>query len=259
MPTAMAEAVDEICLAVSGKGCRTWVDAEQQFLQHGVDDWVIGLMSKYNRGDSALIYNTIQSYLKGSRPNVQRHIDIAATEGWTLGIKLVRGAYIEHEQRSLIHDTKEDTDASYNGITNDLINQIWPSKSMPRIDLFVATHNAASVEQALGDHRSRVLSSKPTIKVEFGQIQGMADELSGWLLSECAGEKVTRADTNIDSRMNPKVYKCLCWGSISETMGYLYRRAIENKGAVERTEHMATALRDEFKRRVKVSFGLRGV
>lgn len=256
MPSAMAEAVDEICLAVAEKGCRTWIDAEQQFLQHGVDDWVIELMRKYNRSDSALVYNTIQSYLKGSRPNIQRHIDVAAKEGWTLGIKLVRGAYIEHEQRSLIHDTKAETDTSYNSISRDLINQTWPSEKMPLVDLFVATHNAASVEQALGDHRRRVLASKPTIKVEFGQIQGMADELSGWLLNECKSEKEGSAILERDSRMDPKVYKCLCWGSVSETMGYLYRRAIENKGAVERTEHMAQALRDEFRRRVKASLRL---
>jgi hypothetical protein len=37
---------------------------------------------------------------------------------------------------------------------------------------------------------------------------------------------------------------------VQECINYLYRRAVENRGAVERTQHMALAMRQELRRRV---------
>src|SRR3954447_24095398 len=110
MPEAMAKAVDEICIATEKQGSRLWLDAEQQVLQKGLDNWALETMRKHNNAENPIVYNTIQAYLKGSNANLDRHLTLAAQEGWTLGIKLVRGAYIEHETRSLIHDTQKDTD-----------------------------------------------------------------------------------------------------------------------------------------------------
>ncbi|KAJ3473459.1 hypothetical protein NLG97_g10295 [Lecanicillium saksenae] len=70
----------------------------------------------------------------------------------------------------------------------------------------------------------------------------MADELSCELIMNYEN---TRADQTAANSIAPKPYKCLTWGSVSECMGYLHRRAIENRGAVERTKHMAAALRKE--------------
>ncbi|KAJ5990253.1 hypothetical protein N7522_010460 [Penicillium canescens] len=251
MPEAMAKAVDEICIATEKQGSRLWLDAEQQVLQKGLDDWALETMRKHNKAENPIVYNTIQAYLKGSNANLDRHLTLAAQEGWTLGIKLVRGAYIEHETRSLIHDTQKDTDQSYNLIADTLLCRRMPADNdtlpFPKAALFLATHNAASTAMAISTYQERLLSNKPTIMLECGQIQGMADELSCQLVQnyERALEQLTAANLTV-----PKAFKCMTWGSVAECMGYLHRRAIENRGAVERTQHMMTALRRELWRRI---------
>lgn len=251
MPEAVKTAMDEICEATRQQGSRLWFDAEQQVLQHGLDDWAIEIMRQYNRDGKVLVYNTIQAYLKGSKANIDRHITLATQEGWGVGVKLVRGAYIEHEIRSLIHDTKEDTDRSYDLCADTLISQKMPAgvegKDFPPAALFLGTHNAASAALALTTHRERLCAGLPTVKLECGQVVGMADELSCDLLQkydECI------CDPSVDKEEVPRIFKYLVWGSVSECMGYLYRRAIENRGAVERTKHMADALSTELRRRM---------
>jgi proline dehydrogenase len=251
MPEVMAKAVDEICIATEKQGSRLWLDAEQQVLQKGLDDWAIEIMRKHNKSETPIVYNTIQGYLKESKANLDRHLTLAAQGGWTLGIKLVRGAYIEHEMRSLIQDTQEDTDRSYDLIAGTLLCRRMPFENkdlaFPKAALFLATHNAASTRKAITTHQNRILNKEPTIMLECGQIQGMADELSCELVQnyEQAHEDSSAANLNV-----PKAFKCMTWGSVAECMGYLHRRAIENRGAVERTQHMVAALRQELWRRV---------
>ncbi|KAJ5506804.1 Proline oxidase [Penicillium expansum] len=251
MPEAIVKAVDEICIATEKQGSRLWLDAEQQVLQHGLDDWAIEMMRKHNKSETPIVYNTIQGYLKGSKANLDHHLTLAAQEGWSLGIKLVRGAYIEHETRSLIHDTQADTDRSYDLIADTLLCQRMPAGKndlpFPKAALFLATHNAASATKAIATHQNRLLANQPTVMLECGQIQGMADELSCELVQnyERALEESSAANLTV-----PKAFKCMTWGSVTECMGYLHRRAIENRGAVERTQHMVTALRRELWRRV---------
>ncbi|KAJ5993537.1 Proline dehydrogenase [Penicillium sp. IBT 35674x] len=251
MPDVMVKAMDEICIATKGQGSRLWLDAEQQVLQNGLDIWAIDIMRRHNNSDTPLVYNTIQGYLKASKANLDHHITLAAQEGWTLGIKLVRGAYIEHETRSLIHDTKEETDASYDLIADTMLCQRMPEEvrdlKFPKAALFLATHNAASAAKAIATHQDLLLAQKSTILLECGQIQGMADELSCELVQnyERALKESSAANMSV-----PKAFKCMAWGSVAECMQYLHRRAIENKGAVERTQHMVDALRRELWRRM---------
>ncbi|KAJ5647787.1 Proline oxidase [Penicillium lividum] len=251
MPEVMVKAMDEICLATKKQGSRLWLDAEQQVLQNGLDNWAIEIMRRHNTSETPLVYNTIQGYLKASKANLDHHITVAAREGWTLGIKLVRGAYIEHETRALIHDTKEETDDSYDLIADTMLCRRMPKDvkdlKFPNAALFLATHNAASAAKAIATHQDLLLAHKPTVLLECGQIQGMADELSCELVQnyECALKESSAANISV-----PKAFKCMAWGSVAECMQYLHRRAIENKGAVERTQHMVDALRRELWRRM---------
>lgn len=211
-------------------------------------------MRKYNRNGQIVVYNTIQAYLKASAQNVQTHALLAAREGWGLGIKLVRGAYILHDIRGRIHDTKQDTDDNYNTIVEKLLTKNFPlpltadeaAIEFPNARLFVATHNAPSVKKAHTLHRSRLESGQPTIPVEFGQLQGMADEISCELVSQA--QQLNNDSSQIDTA--PRAFKCLAWGSTTDCLHFLLRRAVENKGAVQRTKHMAAALRNETWRRL---------
>lgn len=114
--------MDQICQKAQAQGCRIWVDSEQDTVQTSIDRWAIPFMRKYNTHGSALVYNTLQAYLKHSRSKLTSQLALAQQEGWTLAIKLVRGAYIDSDPRERIHDTKEDTDNSYNGIVHDLLS-----------------------------------------------------------------------------------------------------------------------------------------
>jgi hypothetical protein len=249
IPPVVSHALDEICRAAEAQGSRLWMDAEQQVLQAGIDTWTINLMRKYNNDGKILVYNTIQAYLKGAKANLDRHVALAAKEGWGLGVKLVRGAYIEHEMRSLIHNTKEQTDKSYDLCADTLISQRLPEgcDSFPQSSLFLASHNAASVTKAFATHRERCSAGLPAAILECGQIAGMADELSCNLIQ---GYEECINDSSYTKVVPPKVYKYLAWGTVAECMGYLHRRAIENRGAVERTKHMAEALGRELRRRM---------
>lgn len=250
--------MQEVCEKTAQQGSRLWIDAEQQVLQDRIDAWTIDLMRTYNRKGKAVVYNTIQAYLKASTENVQRHLLLAQKEGWTLGIKLVRGAYIQHDIRSRIHDTKEDTDNNYNNIVEKLLTRQYPlplkqedsSLAFPDVYLFVASHNASTVKKATALHRSLIINGKPTIPVEFGQLQGMADEISCTLVSEA--QRMTNAPdvSEREKGAAPKAFKCLAWGTTADCLHFLLRRAVENKGAVQRTKHMAAALREEAWRRL---------
>lgn len=250
MPQVVAKVMDDICLATREQGSRLWLDAEQQVLQHGLDDWAIEIMKRHNNSGQPLVYNTIQGYLKGSKANLDRHLTLASQGGFGVGIKLVRGAYIEHEIRSLIHDTKEETGQSYDLIAETMICRRMPEASkldFPNAALFLATHNAASAVKAIAVHQKRLLTNELTVPLECGQIQGMADELSCELVQNYERAMEQSREANMPA---PKAFKCMVWGSVAECMQYIHRRSIENKGAVERTQHMVAALKQELRRRI---------
>jgi hypothetical protein len=89
----------------------------------------------------------------------------------------------------------------------------------------------------------------PTIPVELGQLQGMADEVSCELLAQKFASDVTAGQSK-EKPVEPGVFKCLAWGSLEECLHFLLRRAIENQSAMERTRHTAVALRKEAWRRI---------
>jgi proline dehydrogenase len=250
-PPSIAQAIAEICEATASQNSRLWIDAEQQVFQPAIDAWTIDLMRRFNRNGRIVVYTTIQAYLKSSTQNVHRQLCLAQKEGWTLGIKLVRGAYIAHDIRSRIHDTKAETDNSYDYIVESLLSRRFPldigsenGEEFPDVRLFVASHNAESVRKASTLYRQRIQNGQPTIPVEIGQLQGMADEVSCDLLVE------NKTGQGQSETPTPGVFKCLAWGTTEECLHFLLRRAIENKSAMERTKDTAVAMRREALRRL---------
>lgn len=177
---ALTDAINSICSLASKRGVRLLFDAEQASLQPGIDDWTMEYMRKYNTAPGhALIYGTYQAYLKSTPETLSRHLRVAREEGFTLGVKLVRGAYIGTDPRHLIHDTKEGTDACYDGIAESLLEKQWGNVlqgdlRMPPISLVIASHNAESVRRA----GEICIDGEASTEVAFAQLQGMADEVS---------------------------------------------------------------------------------
>lgn len=245
----MLDALDEIAVKCRSRNARILVDAESQRFQWGIMDATIDLMRKFNRDGRALVYNTYQAYLKSTPATLEKHLTLASDEDFTLGLKLVRGAYINSDERSLIHDTKQDTDNAYNTIAQGALSQqlgsFGPqgSRSFPSVNLFLASHNKQSVFAAHDLHQKRLKTAKPTVPVGFAQLQGMSDQVSFGLLK--------LRDNNGSS---PEVFKCSTWGTMSECLAYLLRRAVENRDAVSRTGDELKALRAESWRRFKTLF-----
>ena len=252
--------MQQICQKAQAQGCRIWVDSEQDTVQTSIDRWAIPFMRAYNTNPngSALVYNTLQAYLKHSRSKLTSQLALAQQEGWTLAIKLVRGAYIDSDPRERIHDTKEDTDDSYNGIVHDLLSgsanlglTTTTPESMPKVQLFLAGHNPASVNAAIDLMQTLSAAGKLQTKPEFGQLQGMADELGCSVLQRADGLREQGAGAV------PLVYKCLTWGSVQECMQYLLRRAVENSGGTARMKDGYRAYMGELRRRMGEVVGLR--
>lgn len=252
--------MDEISHEARAQGPRIWINAEQTVVQRMLDLWVIDLMRRHNWGSTPLVYNTVQSYLKSARDNVINHLRLASSEGWTLGLKIFRGAYIAYEPRGVVHDTKQDTDNNYNGIVKSLLSREYPDTGMngntkaslphppfPNMHLFVASHNVETIQKAYLLHSARLREGLPTVPIEFGQLQGMVDDLSCELLSwrqvdlQSPNERVRAAA--------PKPFKCLSWGTPTELVQNLYRRAVGSTDAVQRSRNMASALCTELWRR----------
>lgn len=270
MPTQLATAVTEICDLAVSRNTKLMIDAENRKYQDTIDAWTIDLMRKYNKraedgkAQKVLIYNTIQTYLKESPSNILSQLKLASSEGWNLGIKLVRGAYIGSESRDLIHPTKEQTDACFDACVSDLLQQKFPgfdeSKPFPSVELFLATHNEVSVKKATLLQRQRILDNLPITPIGYGQLQGMADEVSCELLQQCRASassspaQKAQYEERIREALAPHAFKYSSWGTVQECMQYLLRRAIENQGAMERTKQWASAFRGELWRRM-TSFG----
>ncbi|KAF4301889.1 putative proline dehydrogenase, mitochondrial [Botryosphaeria dothidea] len=243
-PPQLLDALHEICRRSAARGARVVIDAESQHFQAGIARAGLELMRAYNRDGRALVYNTYQAYLKATPAVLAQHLRAAKQDGFTLGLKLVRGAYLASDERGLIHDSKAATDAAYDGIAGGALRrQIgeFEAEAFPGVELILASHNRASVVRAHELHRQRVREGLPTVPVAFAQLHGMSDEVSFGLLQLGAegGEGVKP----------PEVYKCSTWGSLGECLAYLMRRAAENRDAAARTAEEYAALKAEVRRR----------
>ncbi|KEF52455.1 uncharacterized protein A1O9_11696 [Exophiala aquamarina CBS 119918] len=255
-PEVWVRAMDEICEKAASRGCRIWIDSEQQVFQPSIDRWTFDLMRKYNRGEKPLVYNTIQAYLKSARQKTQRQMQIAADEGWKSAIKLVRGAYIAIDARENIHDTKAETDDCYNGIVEDLLRgtgfTVFESNPDLKYDLLCAGHNTQTIRGAARLADDLMKESKLKVQVEFAQLQGMADDIGCELIQR--GENAINQNKATGQKVFvPKVYKCLTWGSIQECMQYLFRRLVENRGAAARMKEGIPRLKKELWERLTLS------
>ncbi|RAL61206.1 hypothetical protein DID88_010285 [Monilinia fructigena] len=216
-------------------------------------------------------------YLKATPSNILNHLRLAQAEDWTLGIKLVRGAYIATEKRELIHDTIQDTHKAYNSIAADLLGNSYPginingdAKGYPRAELFLATHNEESIKRAYAIQSQRIREGKPTIELASGQLQGMADEISCGLLQLCRKDE-PRDSRNAPNRnptqfeeeqfilaqaLKPKAYKCMVWGSTQKSLQFLLRRVKENGDALGRTGFWVKGFEKEIWRRIRGKLGV---
>jgi proline dehydrogenase len=234
--------------AATGGGMRLIIDAEQTWVQPAVDALAIGLMAAHNTHANArfTVLNTYQHYLTHTPARLAVDAARAEREGWVLGAKPVRGAYLMAERARAaasgasdpIQPTIEATHAAYD---DALTARLVPGAAAGTISLLVATHNQASVETAVrAMDRAGLPPSTP--HVAFGQLCGMRDFLTYTL----AGGGY-------------RTYKILPYGNhLRETLLYLSRRAAENCDVLGNAGVDLRMLRGELRARARLAVGLAG-
>lgn len=255
------KATTEICDLARARGVRLLFDAEQDAVQRGIDAWTLQFARQYNTRapGRAVVYGTYQAYLRSTPATLAQHLAFAEQEGFTLGVKLVRGAYMGSDPRTLFWSTKEETDKAYDGITEALLKKRWNSVLQPgagevgerissEVAFVLASHNHDSVQKAMAIRKEQTENGEAKIDMAYGQLMGMADEVSCELVMAAkAREGVPFEKTE---SAGPKAYKYVVWGSVGECLKYLIRRAEENRDAVVRAKGTRMALRIELGRRI---------
>jgi hypothetical protein len=278
---AMEEAMHAVCAAARDREIALLPAAEETWNLAGYHAWTLGLQRIFNSNNVAsspsssaepprkcVVYNTYQAYLLSARTSLAAHLALAEEENFTLGVKLVRGAYLGSEQeRRVIWPSIEATHHSYDEILSALVQRKYndflqpavkgensastaTSATLPPTNVVLATHNAASVALAQRLRREQRARGEELTPLAFAQLQGMADEVSCGLLAASAESGKDAA------AVKERVLKLTVWGTMTECLNYLLRRAAENKDAASRTSDTRRAMGREIGRRVKKVFGL---
>jgi proline dehydrogenase len=224
--------LEKICEAAKAKNIAVLIDAEETWIQDPVDALTMQMMQKYN-GEKAVVYNTAQLYRNDRLQFIKDSNQFARQNNFKVGLKLVRGAYMEKERRraiemgypSPIHINKQATDEDYNAALQYCLD---PAHNMC---LVIGSHNEYSNLYAteLMENYKLPLNSD---HVHFSQLYGMSDNITF---------NLAKASCNVS--------KYLPFGPIKDVIPYLMRRAQENSSVSGQTGRELLLIKKEMKRR----------
>ncbi len=229
---ALRKRVKQICQRVSDINSRILIDGEETWIQDTIDEITYEMMAEYNLG-KVVVYNTYQIYRHDMYVNLVEAYGNAIKNGYLLGAKLVRGAYMEKERdraedlkyQDPIQPNKEKTDQDYNEAIKFCLSKV------ETISTVVGTHNdesSAVTTQLMQDFGI----NKEDKRVYFAQLYGMSDNISFTLASQ---------------RYN--VAKYVPYGPVKKVMPYLTRRAEENTSIAGQTNREYNLIKNELRRR----------
>lgn len=228
--------VDDICSAAHETGVPVFVDAEDSWFQDAIDRMVERMMEKYNK-EKAIVYHTIQMYRHDRFQYLKDlHAD-AKKKGYILGVKLVRGAYMEKEREKAKHEgypspiqpNKKTTDLDYNEALSYMI------KNIEDIWFCAGTHNEYSCALVIRMIEEYELE-KNDHRIWFAQLLGMSDHISFNL-----------------AHHGYNVAKYVPYGPVRKVMPYLMRRAQENTSVAGQVGRELGLIIKEKKRRKNIS------
>jgi proline dehydrogenase len=226
--------MEKICAAAAEADVPTLIDAEESWIQDAIDHLAQRMMERYNTRH-ALIYNTVQLYRHDRLAFLQRSTEEAKAKGYFLGMKLVRGAYMEKEREraaekgypSPIQPDKAASDRDYDAALRYCVDHI------DRVRIVAGTHNEQSSLLLARLMNERGLAHEDP-RICFSQLLGMSDNISYNLAQ--AGYRVA---------------KYVPYGPVREVMPYLMRRANENTSARGQSGRELTLILQERERRAK--------
>jgi proline dehydrogenase len=223
---------DKVCGEAHRKNVPLLIDAEESWMQDAADDLVAQMMKKYNK-EKAIVFNTLQMYRWDRLDYLKKLHQQAKTEGFYIGMKIVRGAYMEKENLRAeekgyptpICESKEATDLNYDAAIHYMV------ENLDRMAIFAGTHNELS-SYKLMEYLEELKIEKKDSRIWFGQLYGMSDNIS-YNLSENGYNNA----------------KYLPFGPVRDVMPYLIRRAEENTSVAGQTSRELKLITTERNRR----------
>ncbi|HEY0978095.1 MAG TPA: proline dehydrogenase family protein [Flavobacteriales bacterium] len=226
--------VERICAAAHAADVPVLVDAEESWIQPVVDRMVAEFAGRFNK-EKAIVFNTIQLYRHDRLTFLEDSLAEAKQGGYHLGVKLVRGAYMEKEraraakrdEQDPIQPDKAASDRDYDAALRFCMAHI------DRIAVVAGTHNESStlLLARLMDEQGLPRNDR---RIWFAQLLGMSDNISFNLAA--AGYNVA---------------KYVPYGPVRDVMPYLLRRANENTSARGQTGRELGLIMAEMRRRRK--------
>lgn len=224
--------VDTLCRRAYDLGVPIMIDAEESWYQHLVDETVEKMMKKYNH-QRAIVYNTLQMYRHDRIDFLKESIQKARQGNYFLGVKFVRGAYMEKERiRALLKgypspicNTKKDTDLSYNEALKITLD------NLDICELFSGTHNEESNMKLISELKQRNIAPNDS-RIWTSQLYGMSDHISYNM-----------------AHHGYNIAKYIPYGPIKSVLPYLIRRAEENTAIAGQTTRELSLLQLELERR----------
>lgn len=221
-----------ICETAAEKNIGVLVDAEESWIQDPIDRLTMEMMEVFNK-EKVIVYNTIQLYRHDRLHFLKMSHEIAKQQGFLLGVKLVRGAYMEKERirakdkryPSPIQPDKETSDRDYDLAVRYCIDHI------DEVAVIVASHNERSNLLAAELLDQKQLSHDHP-HIHFSQLYGMSDNITFNLAKE-----------------GFRVSKYLPFGPIRDVIPYLMRRAQENSSVSGQTGRELALIKRELARR----------
>ena len=223
---------DKVCKAAFDKNVALLIDGEESWMQDAADDLVEKMMRKYNQ-QKTIVFNTLQLYRWDRLDYLKKLHQRAITDNFFIGMKLVRGAYMEKEHKRAeekgyptpICVSKEATDKNYDEAI------IYMVEHLDKMSVFAGTHNEISYYKLM-ELQEKNKIDKADDRIWFGQLYGMSDNISYNLA--------------IDGF---NVAKYLPFGPVKDVMPYLIRRAEENTSVAGQPSRELTLLKTERNRR----------
>ncbi|KAF9427493.1 Cyclopentanone 1,2-monooxygenase (CPMO) [Podila epigama] len=215
----MLRRLDSLCELALKSGTRLMFDAEQTYFQLAINTAVLYLQEKFNvtTGQTPLIYNTYQMYLKAAPRRLREDLRHARRNGFVLAAKMVRGAYMVSERKRAkelgledpIMESAEATHKAFDAAIELLLQEIGGATTRPdekqRVTVMVATHNKDSIVKACRQMQTLGISPASDA-VTFGQLFGMCDQVTYTLAQHGYG-----------------IYKYIAYGPIQQVIPYLLR------------------------------------
>jgi len=224
--------INKICKKAHQHKIPVMIDAEECWIQDAIDEIVEDMMKAYNK-EQAIVYSTLQMYRHDRLDYLKKSHKDSQINGYFLGVKFVRGAYMEKENERAkkmgyatpIQPNKEASNKDF-----DLALE-YACENIHGISICAGTHNEESSQYLIKLMKLHKID-KNDPKVYFAQLLGMSDHISFNLAND-----------------GYNTVKYVPYGPVKDVLPYLIRRAEENTSIAGQTGRELNLIMQERKRR----------